>query len=86
MLIRTLPTTLLQIFSKIILILKVSVKSILDPDNNFQEERLSINGLTSGVYTWAYKDGKRGEQRNILRNIGMNVVNLVHFQISFKYL
>ena len=35
MLIRTLPTTFLQIFSKIILNSKVSVKSILDPDDNF---------------------------------------------------
>ena len=33
--IRTLPTTLFQIFLKTILNFKVIVKSIIDPDNNF---------------------------------------------------
>ena len=46
MLFRTLSTTLFQIFSKIILNSKVSVKSILDPDDNFLEECLNINGLS----------------------------------------
>ena len=45
MLIRTLPTTLLQIFCKIIPNSKVIVKSIIAPDNNFPNEALSINGL-----------------------------------------
>ena len=45
MLFRTLPITLLQIFSKIILNSKISAKSILDPDDNLLEKRLSINGL-----------------------------------------
>ena len=46
---RTKPTTLLQIFCKMILISKVIVKSILDPDDNFC---MSINGLTTvrGMY------------------------------------
>ena len=39
---RTLPTTFLQIFCKIILISRVAVKSIFDTDD---EELLSINGL-----------------------------------------
>ena len=43
MLIRTLPTTLLQIFCKIILNSQVIIKSIIDPDNNLVE-LLSING------------------------------------------
>ena len=43
MLIRTSPTTLLQIFCKIILNSQVIVKSIIDPDNNLVE-LLSING------------------------------------------
>ena len=33
--IRTLPTTVLQIFCKIILTFEVIVISIIDPDNNF---------------------------------------------------
>ena len=35
MLIKTLPTTFLQLFLKIILYFKVIVKSIIDPDSNF---------------------------------------------------
>ena len=35
--IRILSTTLFQIFCKIILNFKVIVKSIIDPDGNFQE-------------------------------------------------
>ena len=64
MLIRTLPTTLLQIFSKIILIVKVSVQSILHPDNNFQEERVSIKGraaLTTHKLEWLEPWGKLAE-------------------------
>ena len=45
MLFRTLPISLLQIFSKIILNSKDSAKGILDPDDNFWGKRLSINGL-----------------------------------------
>ena len=45
-LIRTLPITLLQIFSKIILNPKVIVKSIIDPDGNFQSNSSAENGLT----------------------------------------
>ena len=45
MLIRTLPTTLLQIFCKIILNSKVIVKSIIDPDDNSWMNSLSFNGL-----------------------------------------
>ena len=40
---RTLPTTFLQIFCKIILISRVTVKSIFDTDAD--EELLSSNGL-----------------------------------------
>ena len=36
MLVRILPTTLLQLFCKIILNFQVIVKSILNPDNNLQ--------------------------------------------------
>ena len=39
---RTLPTTLLQIFCKIIPISKVIIKSIIDADDKL----VSINGLT----------------------------------------
>ena len=39
------PTTLLQIFCKIIFIVEVISKSIIDPDNNFCMMDLSINGL-----------------------------------------
>ena len=47
MLIRTLSTTLLQIFCKIILNSEVIVKSIIDPDDNFLRNSFrSINGLT----------------------------------------
>ena len=46
MLIRTLPTTLLQIFCKIILNSKIIVQSILDPDDNSWMNSLSINGWT----------------------------------------
>ena len=52
MLFRTLPTTLLQIFSKIILNSKVSVKSILDPDDNFLEKCLIINGLSKAIFPY----------------------------------
>ena len=44
MLIRTLPTSLLQIFCKIILNSKVIVKSIIDPDDNFCNNGLMVNG------------------------------------------
>ena len=47
MLIRILPTTLLQIFCKIILISQAIVKSIENPDDNFLEEFLSMNGLNT---------------------------------------
>ena len=40
----TLPTTLLQIFCKIIPIPKVIIKSIIDADDNIQRNK-SINGL-----------------------------------------
>ena len=43
--IRTLPTTLLQIFCKIIPNSKDIVKSIIAPDDNFPNEALSINWL-----------------------------------------
>ena len=48
MLIRSLPTTLLEFFSKIILNLKVIVKSILDPDDNCRRI-LSVNGLKQAL-------------------------------------
>ena len=41
------PTTLLQIFKKIILNFIVIVKSIFDPDDNFWRNSLSINGLSN---------------------------------------
>ena len=43
--IRPLPTTLLQIFSKTNPSFKIIVKGIIDPDNNFRMNSLSINGL-----------------------------------------
>ena len=49
MFIRTLPTTLLQIFCKIILNLKIIAKFDIDPDNYFQMEHLSYNAL-AGSY------------------------------------
>ena len=45
--IRTSPTTLLQIFCKSTLNLKVIVKSIIDPDDNIWRKSLSINGLNN---------------------------------------
>ena len=42
---RTLPTTLLQILCKIILISKVITKSILDPDDDFlMNSEVWVNG------------------------------------------
>ena len=43
MFIGTLPTTLLQISSRIFLDSKVIVESIFGPDDNFQKEPLSIS-------------------------------------------
>ena len=43
--IRTLPSNLHQIFCKIILDSIINVKMIMDPDDNFLEEILSINWL-----------------------------------------
>ena len=45
MFIKTLPTTPLQIVCEMVLNSKVMVKSLVNPDNNFQEELLSVNGL-----------------------------------------
>ena len=45
MLLRTLPTTLLEIFCEIIVVFKVIVQSMKDPDDNF-DSNLSMNGLT----------------------------------------
>ena len=42
--IRILLTTLFQIFRKIILNFKVIVKSIIDPDDNFQRNSLALMG------------------------------------------
>ena len=50
MLIRTLPTNLLQSFCKIFLNSKVIVKSIIDSTQQFLEELLSINGLNALTY------------------------------------
>ena len=44
LLIRTLPTTLLQIFCKISCNSKVIVKSIIDPDDNFQRMSKALMG------------------------------------------
>ena len=43
---RTFPTTLLQIFCKVIFNFQDNVISIIDPDNNFKRNS-SINGLNS---------------------------------------
>ena len=43
--IQNIPRTLLQIFCEVILNFKVIVKSILDPEDNFLEELLSIRGI-----------------------------------------
>ena len=48
MFIRTLPTSLLQIFGKITLNTKVIVKSIIDPDVNFSKSPLSMSELIRG--------------------------------------
>ena len=44
MLIRTIPTTLLQIFSKISFNSKVIVKTIIGPDDNFQRISYALMG------------------------------------------
>ena len=46
MFIRSLLTTLSQFFDKIIPNSKIIVKGIRDPDDNFIDELLSINGLS----------------------------------------
>ena len=40
--VRTVPTTLLQIFCKTILTFKVIVKGIIDPDDNFWRKVLAL--------------------------------------------
>ena len=44
MLIKTLATTLLQIIDKIIFNFKVIVKSIIDPDDNFERNSWALIG------------------------------------------
>ena len=51
LLIKTLPPTLLQIFCEIFHISKVIVKNIVDPDENFWRELLSVNGLNLNNFT-----------------------------------
>ena len=63
---RTLPTTLLQTFCKIILNSKVIIKSIIDPDDNFSRNSRDLLG-------WTYRRGglfKRG----ICRDLGSGEV------------
>ena len=73
MLIRRVPTTLLQIFRKIMFNSKVMTKSIIDTDSNF-DELLHINGLTSPIHTqWS-------KQKDNLRNMFLTKA------FSFKYL
>ena len=48
MLIKTLPTTLFQLFKKIILILKITIKSTIDADDNFWMKYYSVTSTQAG--------------------------------------
>ena len=72
------PTTLLQIFYKIIIILEVIFKSIIDPDDNFCMMVLSINGLSPSHLALAschyYKGHVHMKFYDKLKMIGENIL------------
>ena len=70
---KTLPTTLLQIFCKIIPVSKVIIKSIIDAGNDYPEKLVSINGLNVGTTTNARNTRRNNEQINSFQDTFINV-------------
>ena len=69
MLIRTLSTNLLQIFCEIFLNSKVIVKSIIDPDDNFYGNSVSINGLHMSP-AWGQVSALRPDSMQVFASSG----------------